>query len=257
MVFQSYALYPHLTGEPTLRLRPERRVPDDEINRPVREVAPNSSASPPYPQADEALRRPAGMRPQAGRCSSSTSRSRPQREKLRVQIARHRPAGPRVAHHLRSPRPGGGHDHRMLHAASCSWGRRWSSTSAPPIRGGLHRIAAHELRPGDAGRRRHPDRGGRLLGAGAGGAQAHRRTGPRWSQRPENLAPPGGSRAPWRPCSSTSMAGAARPRWWSTPRQDGLACEQDPHQATVIGGTLELVATPASSTPPQERRLGA
>ena len=167
MVFQSYALYPHKTVRENLafglRMRGvERRVIDDRILR-VAEVAADCGT--PGSQAGAAIGRSAaaggpwpGDRPRAPsvplRRAVVESRSGPAARDARRAAT----SSPAACHHDRPchARSGRGHDTRTApghHARRpCPAGRRAAgciSSSREPVRGAVHRFAAHERVPGN------------------------------------------------------------------------------------------------------------
>ena len=215
MVFQSYALYPHMTVQREPGVRPEDAQDPAGRDRPAAsaEAAQILGIEPAArPQAQGALRRPAaargagaGHRPQAVGLPLRRAALQPRRQAARADARRdHQAAAPAEDHHhLRHPRPGRGDDHGRPHRGDegrhPAAGRHAAGAlraARQPLRGRLHRHAADELRPGHAGRRRHPVAAGRLLAAGAGGAarrRGRRGTAPRWSwaSGPRTWSPPG------------------------------------------------------------------
>ena len=179
MVFQNYALYPHMSVRDNmgfaLKLRKEK---PEEINRlrdRGREDPRPRGAS--RPQARQPLRRPAparghGPRDRAraeglphGRAALQPRRQAARRDARRGLAPA---AAPRHDHGLRDPRPDRGHDprpprrrHARRHPAA---GRRAEGAlrePAQPLRGGVHRLAGHELLLGPHGQRLDQDADGR------------------------------------------------------------------------------------------------
>ena len=172
MVFQSYALYPHLDvrAEPRLPARGGRAAAARRSTRGCAETAELLGLEPLLDaQAARALRRPAAARGAGARAGAPAealplrrAAVQPRRRAARADARRSSRSCTselRGDVHLRHPRPGrgddavgpGGGDERR---ARCSrWRRRASSTTRPAnaLRGGLLRLAAHQ--PGDAARR--------------------------------------------------------------------------------------------------------
>ena len=179
MVFQNYALYPHMSVRDNMGFALKlRKGKPEEINRRVNEAAKTldlEAAS--RPQAGQPLRRPAparghGPRDRAraqglphGRAALQPRRQAARRDARRGLAPA---AAPRHDHGLRDPRPDRGHDarpprrrHARRHPAA---GRRAEGAlrePAQPLRGGLHRLAGHELLLGPHGGRHDQDADGR------------------------------------------------------------------------------------------------
>ena len=174
MVFQTYALYPHMTRAPEPRLRPEGAAHAEGRDRAAgrrgrRAARPRRPARPP---AGAALRRPAparrdGPRDRARAAGVPARRAalEPRREAPRRHARVARAAAPAARRHdrLRHARPGRGDDARPARrgdarrAASSRSTRRSGSTSEPRdlFVAGVHRLAGDEPRRGDGrGRRR-------------------------------------------------------------------------------------------------------
>ena len=167
MVFQSYALYPHMSVFDNMAFGLKlRKVPKDEIKRRVEEAAEilgiEATAQ---AQAPRTFRRPTpacGSRPRhRARAQSFPLRRtalQPGCQTARSNPRRDQQTAPASADHLhlRDPRPDGSHDHGHPHRGheqrySCSnWIHRRHLYDQPsqPVRGWLHRIARHELLPG-------------------------------------------------------------------------------------------------------------
>ena len=178
MVFQSYALYPHLT-----RAR-QRRVPaQDEADAEGRDPAARAGGRPdPRPgaiaraKAARAFRRPAaarrdgpGDRPRAGGVPHGRAAVEPRREAPRADARRHQadPGRARRDDDLRDPRPGRGDDdgppgrgHAQGRAAA---GRAAAGAVRPPgqpLRRRLHREPGDEhARGADRADERRPRSG--------------------------------------------------------------------------------------------------
>ena len=154
MVFQSYALYPHMTVRENLAfgLR-RRRMPRDEIDRRVRERRREARARAlPRPQAACALRRPApaggarpGHRPRSQGLPVRRAALQPRRGAARhhAQRADQAAARARHDHDLCHPRPGRGHDHGRPHLHH-EQGRGRPDRQAA---GGLSQARRHLRRP--------------------------------------------------------------------------------------------------------------
>ena len=151
MVFQSYALYPHLTVAKNIEfpLR-QRGVDKDERKAKVKQAAdgarPGRAAG---PQAGAALGRPApaggpgpGHRARAAGLPDGRAAVEPRRRAARADAGRHRGAAGAAGDHdaLRDPRPGRGHDDGAPHRrhergpAPAGGGARGRSTPSRPTR---------------------------------------------------------------------------------------------------------------------------
>ena len=166
MVFQSYALYPHLTvrrniGYP-LKLA---KLGKAEIDKRVEEAAaPAPAGTGAGPPARPALRRAApasgdgaGHRPAPPRLPHGRTPLEPRRQAARADARRDRPpaTGPGGDHHLRHPRSGRGDDDgvagRRAARRSDPAGRHAASAlraARQPVRRRLHRLTGHEPVPG-------------------------------------------------------------------------------------------------------------
>ena len=173
MVFQNYALYPHLTVFENiafpLRLR---KLADDEVARAGRARRPSMLEldRAPRPQAGQlsgGQRQRVAMGRAIVRDADAFLFDEPLsnldaklRGQMRTEISR---LQQRARHHdrLRHPRPGRGHDARRP-GGGAAQGRAAAGGHAPralraagqPVRGRVHRLAGHELPAGD-GRGRH------------------------------------------------------------------------------------------------------
>ena len=123
MVFQSYALYPHMTVAQNISFSLRvAKAPKDVIQKRTREVGAHAAArGAPRPQAGAALRRPAparrhrpGPRPRAAGLPLRRAALQPRRHAARADAGRDRqaPPGSRGDDDLRHPRPGRGDDAR-------------------------------------------------------------------------------------------------------------------------------------------------
>ena len=131
MVFQSYALYPHLTVRDNIALPAQ-----DQADAEGRDPAPRAGGRPhPRPravaraQAARAVGRPAaaccdgaGDRARAGGVPHGRAAVEPRREAPRADARGHQahPGGPRRDDDLRHPRPGRGDDHGRTASPSCA-----------------------------------------------------------------------------------------------------------------------------------------
>ena len=121
MVFQNYALYPHMTVEQNLAFGLQlRKTPKAEITRRVGEAAKMLGLEPYLaPQAGRAVRRSAAARrdgprhrPRAAGLPDGRAAVQPGRQAARLDARLADPAAraARRHHRLRHPRPGRGHD---------------------------------------------------------------------------------------------------------------------------------------------------
>ena len=138
MVFQSYALYPHMTLRRNIEfpLR-QQRVPARRAGPPRRGGGRHARPRrPARPEARPALRRPApaggpgpGHRPRPPGLPHGRAALEPRRHPAHPDPGRHRvaPAAARHDDHLRDPRPGRGHDHGPPHRrhATTAGSSRW------------------------------------------------------------------------------------------------------------------------------------
>ena len=168
MVFQSYALYPHLTVYDNIAFGLKlKKTPKQEIEKRVQEAARILGLEAlPRAEAARALRRPAparrdGPRDRAPAAGVPDGRAalEPRREAARADARRDRaaPARPRRDDDLRHARPGRGDDdgrprggHAQGRAAA---GRRAAGALRPagqPLRRRLHRQPGDERPRGDA-----------------------------------------------------------------------------------------------------------
>ena len=180
MVFQSYALYPHLTVYDNIAFSLKlKKVSKSEIDRRVQDAAKVLGLDPYLePQAACALRGPApagrdgpGDRPGAGRLPDGRAALEPRCQAARPDPRRDQeaPVGPRHDDRLRHPRPGRGDDdgrpRRRDAQGRAAAGRRSAGALRPSgqsLRRRLHRQSGDEPRRGEAGtRRRRPHRGRR------------------------------------------------------------------------------------------------
>ena len=176
MVFQSYALYPHMIGPRQPRVRPQAAQGGQGRHR---EAHQRRGRHPPAgeaarPQAEGALRRPAPARrarprhrPRARRVPHGRAAVQPGRQAPRPDPRRDRAPPPAPRHHdgLRHPRPGRGHDHGPADRGHERWpppaGRLPAGPVRPPeepVRRRLHRQPVDELHR-DAGRPGRPGPG--------------------------------------------------------------------------------------------------
>ena len=187
MVFQNYALYPHMTVEQNLAFGLQlRKTPKDEIKRRVgrgrQDAGPGAV---PQAQAGRAVRRAAaagrdgpGHRPRAAGLLDGRAAVQPGRQAARVHAGLAQPAAraARRHHRVRDPRPGRGHDpgQPRLRAAgrAAAAGRHPADPvrgAGQPVRGRVHRLPRDELRHRGAGPRRR--RGGHLRRLQAAGTR--------------------------------------------------------------------------------------
>ena len=162
MVFQNYALYPHMTVRKNLGIGLKlRRTPKPEIDKKVRrgggDPGPRAAAR---AQAGPALRRPAPARrdrPGDGARAAGVPDGRaavePRRQAARADARRAGAAARPAAHHhhLRHPRPGRGDDagrprrgHARRRRAAAGHAGGAVPASRQPVRGGVHRLAVDE-----------------------------------------------------------------------------------------------------------------
>ena len=193
MVFQNYALYPHMTVAENmsfgLRLK---RFPKAEIKQRVDEAARILDITELLePQAEGALRRPAPARRDGPRHRAQSqgvpvrrAAVEPRRQAARADAHRDQEGAPEGAHHhrLRHPRPGRGDDagrprrgDEPRHDRAGRHAERALSLAAHAIRRRLHRLAGDELLA-----RRLEDNAGKLQirltdTRGAAGARRPRR----------------------------------------------------------------------------------
>ena len=172
MVFQSYALYPHLTVYENiafgLRLK---KLPKEEIDERVQKARDDARArGPAQAQAAQPLRRPAPAgrdgprdRAPAGGVPDGRAALEPRREAARADARGDLapPARPRRDHDLRHARPGRGDDdgrpRRGDAQGRAAAGRRAADALRPPaqpLRRRLHRLAGDEHGRGDRRARR-------------------------------------------------------------------------------------------------------
>ena len=165
MVFQNYALYPHLNVFENiafpLRLKNAVRAGGQGAGHRGRGAARAHRA--PRPQAGEPLRRAApaggdgpGHRPQGRRVPLRRAAVQPGREAARADAHRDRPHAAPARHddRLRHPRPDRGDDAgrpdrgaAQGHPAAGRLAARPVRGAGEPVRRRLHRLAADELRP--------------------------------------------------------------------------------------------------------------
>ena len=168
MVFQSYALYPHLTVYENIAFGLKvKKVPKAEIERRVQNAAKILGLEPvPEAQAEGALRRPAPAcrdgardRPRAGGVPDGRAALEPRCEAARADARRDRRAAARPRRHddLRHPRPDRGDDDgrpRRRHPQGRAPAGRPSADalrpSGQPVRRRLHRQPGDEHDRGDA-----------------------------------------------------------------------------------------------------------
>ena len=123
MVFQSYALYPHMTVRENMGFALKlAKTPKDVINQKVEEAAQDPRPDPVSgPQAGQPVRRPAaaggdgpGDRPRSGRVPDGRAAVQPGRQAARPDAHRGlpAPAPPGHDHRVRDARPGRGADAR-------------------------------------------------------------------------------------------------------------------------------------------------
>src|SRR3984885_5245029 len=156
MVFQNYALYPHMTVEENLAFGLRlRHTPKGEIKRRVRDAAAMLGLDP-Y------LKRQGGPRARAGAAGVPEGRAavEPGRQAAGVDAGRPEPAArpARHYHRVRHPRPGRGHDARgpgvrAERRALAAGGHAAEAVrvAGEPVRGRLHRLPRDELRAGRPG----------------------------------------------------------------------------------------------------------
>ena len=172
MVFQNYALYPHMTVEENLAFGLKlRHTPKAEIKRRVGDAAAHARPRPvPEAQAGRAVRRPAAAggdgprdRPRAAGVPDGRAAVEPGRQAAGVDAGRAEPAARAARHHhrVRHPRPGRGDDARATGCACCATGAAAGRHAADavrvagePVRGRVHRLARDELRARRPGPRR-------------------------------------------------------------------------------------------------------
>ena len=161
MVFQSYALYPHMTVYDNLAFGLKlRKFKKPEIDKRVKEAAghPRSRALP-RPQAEGALRRPAPARRPRPRdraravgVPDGRAALEPRRQAARADPRRDRTAAPAPRHddRLRHPRPGRGDDdgrpHRR-HARRAAAAGRFAAGPVRPSRSTSSSRASSARRP--------------------------------------------------------------------------------------------------------------
>ena len=200
MVFQSYALYPHMTVADNMGFAPEAAgVPKAERDAQGARPPPRSCSWNRYldRKPRPALRRPAPARRHRPRHRAPAqgvpvrrAAVEPRRGVARADAHRARPAAPRTQRHddLRHARPGRGDDawptasSCCRRASSSRWARPLELYNRPAntVRRRLHRLAQDEPHPGQGGGCRgvgHPDRPaqGRGPDAAAGLRRAARR----------------------------------------------------------------------------------
>ncbi len=172
MVFQSYALYPHMTVYDNLAFGLKlRKVPKADIDKRVQEAAGILDLGKLLAaQAEGAVRRPAparrarpGDRPRAGRVPDGRAAVEPRRQAARPDPGRDRPPppAPQDDDGLRHPRPDRGDDDgdpdRGHERRAPPAGRHPAGAlrhAGQPVRRRLHRQPGDELRRRDAERRR-------------------------------------------------------------------------------------------------------
>ena len=187
MVFQNYALYPHMTVRENMGYALKKRKLKREDDRPQGrghrgDPRPHRA---PGPQAGDDVRRPAPARrdgprdrPRAAGVPDGRAAVQPRREAARADARRGRAPAEAPRHHdaLRDPRPDRGDDARRPrrgHARRPPAAGRAAEGAlqrpGQPVRGRLHRLARDELR-------RRPHRGEHAQAAvrrrPAGGAAA-------------------------------------------------------------------------------------
>ena len=198
MVFQNYALYPHMTVEQNLAFGlQQRKTPKDEIKRRVTEVAKMLGLEEYLKRKPAALSGGQRQRVAMGRAIVREPQAFLMDEplsnldaKLRVSMRAsltqlHERLG--RDHRVRDPRPGRGDDAgpaglRAARRPAAAGGHPADAVRLPgqPVRGRVHRLARDELRDRAAGPRRRP--GGDVRRPHA--AAARRRcstTGPAWT----------------------------------------------------------------------------
>ena len=197
MVFQSYALYPTMTARQNITFGMEcRNVPrrDQDAAVAAGRPAPADRAAA-GPQALAALGRPApagrdgpGARARSRAVPVRRAALQPRRQAPGRDAHRDQEAAPAPRHHhrLRHPRPGRGDDARLAHRRDAPGQHPAVRRAAHDLRAagqhvrrGLHGLAADELHPGAARRRRQPagsaDRERRQGAPPAGAARRRRR----------------------------------------------------------------------------------
>ena len=204
MVFQNYALYPHMTVEQNLAFGlQQRKTPKEDIRRRVSEVAgPARPGRLPQAQAGRPVRRPApagrdgpGHRPRAQGLPDGRAAVEPRRQAPGVDagVAVSAARAARRHHRLRDARPGRGDD---AGSAGLRDARRQAPAGRQPagavqragqsLRGRVHGVAGDELRHRAPRSRRR--RGGGVRRPPAAGAR-HAAGGP---ARPGRLLRPRG-----------------------------------------------------------------
>ena len=163
MVFQDYALYPHMTVAENIGFglkmrgtpRPRRRARVAEVAESCRSSTCSTASRGSSPAGSASASRSAARSCASRRSSSSTSRSptsTPAARRVRTEIKRLHRAW---AHHgLRHPRPGRGDDAGRPHRAACATAasadrhpRRALRAPGQPLRRRLHGLADDELPP--------------------------------------------------------------------------------------------------------------
>ena len=188
MVFQSYALYPHMTVRENMAFALKlAKTPQGRHRREGRRGRPGPRPHPaPRPQAGQPVRRSApagrdgpGHRARPGRVPDGRAAVEPRRQAARADAHRGVAAAEAARHHhrLRHPRPDRGHDarrpgggHARRHPPAGRHAARAVRPPAQPLRRRLHRLPGHELHAG------HP-RGGQAAHE-ARRHPAHRRDAP-------------------------------------------------------------------------------
>ena len=215
-VFQSYALFPHLTILDNVAFGPKRRGKSDAAKLADDALDAGADRPPRRPQADPALRWPAAARgpgPGAGQPARGAAarraarRARPQAASPDAGRAQADPDRGGADLHPRHARPGGGHDdgrHRRRDepGADRADGRPGSLYDLPRdrVRRQLPRPVQPRHRPQVGRARRRPRRGR--------GARA-RRSGSRWRAPPSTTARSPSACGPRRSASCAAGATAS------------------------------------------------
>ena len=175
MVFQNYALYPHMTVEQNLAFGLQlRKTPKAEISRRVGDAAKMLGLEPYLKRKPAALSGGQRQRVAMGRAIVREPQaflmdeplSQPGRQAARVHARLAQPAAraARRHHRVRDPRPGRGHDPGQPGGRAA--GRAAAAGRHPPdpvrvtgqpVRGRVHRLPRDELRQRGAGPRRRRD----------------------------------------------------------------------------------------------------
>ena len=266
-VFQSYALFPHLTISDNVAFGPKRRGRSDADQQATEAPRAGADDAPRRPQAGPALRWAAAARragpgpgqPARGAAARRAARRpRPQAAPADAGRAQADPDRGRAHLHPRHPRPGGGHDHGRHRrrderaAASSRWAPRRRSTTCPRTAFVANFLGQSNLgtRPGHRPRRRPPRRrgGGHHGQDPVGprrrrGRRGHLRRPPREGARHATQQPDG---------AGNDVAGHRRRRVSSpgSPRSTSCGAER-----LHVGGLRAEPRRRADRPPPRRRRV--